>query len=55
MARRSDARRVAARLLKKGLWAALYGGFSAVATIAARRAASQVWRHYVGEEPPIKK
>ncbi len=37
------------------MWQGLFAGFAAVATIAARRAASQVWRLATGEEPPVKK
>jgi len=39
-------------VLKKALWTGMYAGFSAVAGIAARRAASKVWRVGTGEEPP---
>ena len=42
-------------LVKRGLWTGLYAGFSAVATLAARRAAAVVWRRYMGEDPPTKK
>ena len=42
-------------MLRKALWSGLYAGFGAVATIAARRAASTVWRIGTGEEPPTKK
>jgi hypothetical protein len=37
------------------MWTAVYGIIGAVATIAARQAASRVWRIMTGEEPPIKK
>ncbi len=42
-------------MLRKVLWSGLYAGFSAVAAMAARRAASKVWRIGTGEEPPAKK
>jgi hypothetical protein len=42
-------------VLRKALWTGLYAGFSAVATMAARRAASRVWRVTTGEEPPAKR
>ena len=42
-------------MLRKLMWSGLYAGFGAAATIAARRAASRVWRVATGEEPPTKK
>ena len=42
-------------LLRKLLWSALYAGLGAAATIAARRAASSLWRIATGEEPPARK
>jgi hypothetical protein len=42
-------------MLRKLLWTALYAGLAAVATTAARRAASQLWRVATGEAPPVKK
>jgi hypothetical protein len=42
-------------VLRKLLWTALYGLFAALATIAARFAASRIWRVATGEEPPAKK
>jgi hypothetical protein len=42
-------------VLRKLLWTALYGFFAALATIAARFAASRIWRVATGEEPPRKK
>jgi hypothetical protein len=42
-------------MLRKLLWAALYGGLGALATIASRRAAARVWRTITGEDPPTKK
>jgi hypothetical protein len=42
-------------VLRKLLWTAVYGVIGAASTIAARRAASKVWRIATGEEPPTKK
>jgi len=42
-------------MLRKLLWSALYAGLGAAATMAARRAASQLWRVATGEAPPVKK
>lgn len=42
-------------VLRKLLWTALYGLFAALATIAARFAASRIWRVATGEDPPRKK
>jgi hypothetical protein len=42
-------------MLRKLLWTALYAGLGAVATMAARRVASRVYRIATGEEPPAKK
>jgi hypothetical protein len=42
-------------VLRKLLWTGLYAGFAAGATMAARRAASRIWRLATGEEPPTKK
>ena len=42
-------------MLRKLLWTGLYASFAAAATMAARRAASRVWRVATGEEPPTKK
>ena len=42
-------------MLRKGLWMALYGALGAAATIAARRAASGLWRVATGELPPAKR
>jgi hypothetical protein len=42
-------------VLRKLLWTALYGVIAALATIAARFAASRIWRVATGEEPPAKK
>ena len=37
------------------MWSGLYGALAAAATVAARRAASKIWRVTTGEEPPVKK
>jgi hypothetical protein len=42
-------------MLRKVTWTALYGVIAAGATLAARRAASRIWRIATGEEPPAKK
>jgi hypothetical protein len=42
-------------MLRKLLWSGLYAGLAAAATIAARRAASRIWRVATGEPPPTKK
>jgi hypothetical protein len=42
-------------MLRKALWSGLYAVIGAIATIAARRTASRVWRTLTGEEPPTKK
>jgi hypothetical protein len=42
-------------MLRKLLWTVLYAALGAAATMAARRAASRVWRIATGEEPPTKR
>jgi hypothetical protein len=42
-------------MLRKLLWTGLYAGLAAGATIAARRAASGIWRLATGEQPPAKR
>jgi uncharacterized protein DUF4235 len=42
-------------MLRKLMWTALYGALGAAATMAARRAASGIWRIATGEQPPAKK
>jgi hypothetical protein len=42
-------------MLRKILWSGLYGVLGAAATMAARRAASSIWRIATGEQPPTKK
>jgi hypothetical protein len=42
-------------MLRRLLWTGLYASIAAAATIAAKKAASGIWRVATGEEPPIKK
>jgi hypothetical protein len=42
-------------VLRKLLWTAVYSLMAALATLAARQAASRIWRILTGEEPPTKK
>jgi len=42
-------------MLRKVMWTGLYAGLGAVATMAARRAASGIWQVATGEQPPIKR
>jgi hypothetical protein len=42
-------------MLRKLMWSGLYAALAAAATMAARRAASSIWRVATGEEPPAKK
>jgi hypothetical protein len=42
-------------MLRKLTWTLIYGLFGAVAALAARAAASRVYRVVTGEEPPAKK
>ena len=42
-------------MLRKALWMGLYGAIGAAATMAARRAASGIWRVATGEKPPAKR
>ena len=42
-------------MLRKLMWSGLYAALAAAATMAARRAASGIWRVATGEEPPTKK
>ena len=41
-------------MLRKLMWTGLYGALAAGATMAARRAATKIWRVATGEEPPVK-
>ena len=40
---------------KERKWALLYGGLSAVFTLATRRLAARAWTVLTGEKPPAKK
>ncbi|HKH30979.1 MAG TPA: hypothetical protein VKA45_08000 [Gaiellaceae bacterium] len=42
-------------MLRKVLWSAIYGVIAAVATMAARRAATQLYRIVTGEPPPVRR
>ena len=42
-------------MLRKLLWTAIYGVLGALATIAARFAASKIYRIVTGEMPPAKR
>ncbi len=42
-------------MLRKLTWTLIYSAFGALAAIAARTAASRVYRIVTGEEPPAKK
>jgi hypothetical protein len=42
-------------MLRKLLWIGLNAGLAAISTMAARRAASGIWRVSTGEEPPKKR
>jgi len=42
-------------MLRKVSWMVLYGALGAAATMAARRAASGIWRIATGEKPPARR
>lgn len=42
-------------MLRKLVWTAIYGLFGALAALAARKAASGVYRIVAGEEPPVRR
>lgn len=42
-------------MLRKALWSGIYAAFGAAATMAARRAASGIWRLTMHEEPPVRR
>jgi hypothetical protein len=42
-------------MLRKLLWSTLYAGLAAGSALAARRAASGIWRLATGEPPPEKR
>ena len=41
-------------MLRKLLWSSLYAGMAAAAALAARRAATGIWKLTTGEEPPSR-
>jgi hypothetical protein len=41
-------------VLRRLLWSSLYAGIAAAAALAARRAASGIWRLTTGEDPPSR-
>ena len=42
-------------MLRKLLWTGIYGGIAALAAIASRRAATEIYRTLTGEDPPKKR
>jgi len=42
-------------MLRKVLWSAIYGLIAAVASMVARRAATQLYRVVTGEPPPVRR
>ena len=42
-------------MLRRTMWTGLYAGLGAVATMAARRAATGIWHVATGEDPPVKR
>jgi hypothetical protein len=40
-------------IVQKLLWSGLMALVSAIAAIAARRAAEQIWTRVIGSEPPV--
>jgi hypothetical protein len=44
-----------APMLRKLVWSGLYAAFGAAATMAARRAASGIWRLATDDEPPTER
>jgi hypothetical protein len=42
-------------MLRRVMWTGLYAGLGALATMAARRAATGIWRVATGEDPPVKR
>jgi hypothetical protein len=42
-------------MLRKLLWSGLYAGVAAGFAVAARQAASTIWRAATGEAPPTKR
>ncbi|HET9322606.1 MAG TPA: DUF4235 domain-containing protein [Gaiellaceae bacterium] len=42
-------------MLRRLTWTLIYGLFGAIAALAARAAATRIYRLVTGEEPPVKK
>jgi len=42
-------------MLRRVMWTGLYTGLGALATMAARRAATGIWRVATGEDPPVRR
>jgi hypothetical protein len=42
-------------MLRKVLWSAIYGLLATVASIAARKVATQLYRIVTGEKPPVRR
>jgi hypothetical protein len=42
-------------MLRKLLWSGLYAGLAAGSAMAARQAATRIWRLATGEPPPAKR
>ena len=42
-------------MLRRLIWTGLYASLAAVATLAARKTATKIWRVATGEEPPAKR
>ena len=42
-------------MLRRLVWTGLYASLAAVATLAARKTATKIWRVATGEEPPVKR
>jgi hypothetical protein len=42
-------------MLRKVLWSAIYGLLAAVATLAARKAATRLYQLVTGEPPPVRR
>jgi hypothetical protein len=51
----AQAPRQSKAMLRKLTWTALYAGLGALATLAARRVATRVWRIATGEDPPVRR
>ena len=42
-------------MLRKLLWSTLYAGLAAGSGLAARQAATRIWRLTHGEDPPVRR